>query len=139
MKKLMEFLTSHKEFDIEAPLDAKDLILLQKNFAKNNYPMLPLSFLHFLQHANGISTGESVILGINDGAGEVPDIVMYNQMFNQTNDQVIIGYDDFDFLVYNHTSQKYQLIDREDNVVVEEYAEDDLEYALTSVLHIGYD
>jgi len=139
MKKLMEILQHHKEFEVEVPLDVKDLILLQKNFAKNNYPMLPLSFLHFLQHANGVSSGESVILGINASSDELPDIVAYNQMFNETSDQVIIGYDDFDFLVYNHTAQKYQLIDREDNVVVEEYAENDLEKALTSVLHIGYD
>lgn len=136
MKQFIENLFNDPYFQQEAPLPEKDILLTQRELVREGYPFLPLSYLKFLQAANGVMGVDSALLGIPPTANGELDIVAYNVMFNQTNNMVIIGYDEFNFLVYNHAVQKYQLIDREDNLVIEEFTEDEIKFALNSVINI---
>lgn len=136
MEKFLNLLAHNKYLHKEEPLAVKDVILTQKKLVKRGYPFLPEAFLRFLQHYNGVSANDSAILGIPPLAESKLDIVKYNCEFNLNASLVILGYDDFGFLVYNHTLNCYQLVDKGGNMVLEEFADDELEYALISVLHV---
>ena len=136
MEKFLNLLAQNKYLHKEGSLAVKDVILTQKKLVKRGYPFLPLEFLKFLQHYNGVSANDSAILGIPPLAESKLDIVKYNREFNDDASLVILGYDDFGFLVYNQTQNCYQLVDKGGNMVLEEFADDELEYALISVLHV---
>lgn len=136
MEKFLNLLAHNKYLHKEEPLAVKDVILTQKKMVKRGYPFLPEAFLRFLQHYNGVSANDSAILGIPPLAESKLDIVKYNREFNHNASLVILGYDDFGFLVYNHPLNCYQLVDKGGNMVLEEFADDELEYALISVLHV---
>ena len=136
MEKFLNLLAHNKYLHKEEPLAVKDVILTQKKMVKRGYPFLPEAFLRFLQHYNGVSANDSAILGIPPLAESKLDIVKYNREFNHNASLVILGYDDFGFLVYNHPLNCYQLVDKGGNMVLEEFADDELEYALISVLPV---
>lgn len=136
MEKFLNLLAHNKYLHKEEPLAVKDVILTQKKLVKRGYPFLPAAFLRFLQHYNGVSANDSAILGIPPLAESKLDIVKYNREFNHNASLVILGYDDFGVLVYNHPLNCYQLVDKGGNMVLEEFADDELEYALISVLHV---
>lgn len=135
MKNFVSMLKKSADISIEAPLESKNVILTQKELVRNGYPFLPVSFLEFLQLCNGISGIDSAILGVSPDGSDNLDIIAYNQLFNATADLVIIGYDDFAFLVYNRAQNLYQLVDRDSNMVLEGYQEQELKYALNTILH----
>lgn len=136
MGKFLKLLERNKYVHKEEPLAVKDVILAQKDLVKRGYPFLPTAFLEFLQCYNGLSANDSAILGIPPLVESKLDIVKYNREFNHSASLVILGYDDFGFLVYNHPLNCYQLVDKGGNMVLEEFADDELEYALISVLHV---
>lgn len=139
MQQFIENLINSPLYQQEEPLPEKDVITAQKELVRDGFPFLPLDFVAFLQKVNGVSGVDSAILGIPPTANEQLDILAFNMIFNQTADMVILGYDDFNFLVYNHSLNIYQLIDREDNIVVEEFKQNELKYALNSILHVNDD
>ena len=100
------------------------------------FPFLPTDFLEFLRHYNGVKASDSAILGIPPLENPELDIKAFNQEFNAAPDKVILGYDDFVFLIYDHENKVYQLVDKSGALVLEEFAEDELGYALNSVLHV---
>jgi hypothetical protein len=136
MEKFLKLLAQNKYLHKEEPLAVKDIILTQKKLVKRGYPFLPAEFLKFLQHYNGVSANDSAVLGIPPLADGRLDIVKYNREFNDDAASVILGHDDFGFLVYNQPLNCYQLVDKDSNMVLEEFADDELEYALISVLHV---
>lgn len=136
MENFLKLLAHNKYVHKEEPLAVKDVILAQKDLVKRGYPFLPTAFLEFLQCYNGLSANDSAILGIPPLIDSRLDIIKYNREFNRDAALVILGYDDFGFLVYNQLLNCYQLVDKDGNMVLEEFADDELEYALISVLHV---
>lgn len=136
MQRVLNLLSQGKYLHTEAPLDVKDVILAQKNMVKKGYPFLPVGFLNFLQNYNGVSANDSAVLGIPPLADDGLNIIKFNREFNRDDSSVILGYDDFCFLVYNKPLNCYQLVDKSGDMVLEEFTEDELEYALISILHV---
>lgn len=139
MRKLAEFLAQCGYVHLEKPLNVKNVVLAQKELTRQGLPMLPPFFLDFLRQYNGLSAQDSKILGIPPLANANLDIIEFNQDFNQSDDMVILGCDDFGFLVYNAAAKTYQLIDKDSSMVLEEFADNELEYAVMSVLHVSYE
>ena len=85
---------------------------------------------------NGVMASDSAILGIPPLENERLNIVDFNAEYNALPNIAILGYDDSAFLVYDNAENKYKLIDRYDGIMLDEYLEDELVYALNSILHI---
>ncbi len=136
MDEFLEFLAQNKYIERENPLDVKDIIKAQKTLVHDGFPFLPTEFLEFLRHYNGIKAQDSAVLGIPPLKNPELDIRNFNREFNATPENVILGYDDFSFLIYNHQNNVYQLVDKTGTMVLEEFFEGELGYALNMVLHI---
>ena len=136
MTDFLDFLARSKYVELEKPLEIKDVIQAQKELVREGFPFLPTDFLEFLRHYNGVKAADSAILGIPPLHHPDLDIKSFNQEFNTDSDKVILGYDDFGFLIYDSQNKVYQLVDRGGVMVLEEFAEDELGYALNSVLHV---
>jgi|GEM_PF-4508939 len=118
----------------ETPFKTKDVIEIQKELVKNGYPLLPLEFIGFLKYYNGLKGEDSAILGVLP-KDEWLDIVAFNEMHNGSKDMVILGYDDFCFLVYDEMQKDYLLVDRDTGDEVESFSADGLAEGLSSILH----
>ncbi len=136
MESFLDYLKQCRYIELENPLAMKDVIQAQKELVRAGFPFLPVAFLNFLRHYNGVKAEDSAILGIPPLKNPMLDIKMFNCEHNVAADKVILGYDDFCFLVYDTENKVYQLVDRSSPLVVEEFAEDELGYALNSVLHV---
>ena len=49
---------------------------------------------------------------------------------------LLLGYNEFDLLIFNYATKKYQIVDREDFDVIDEYNEDEISYALGQIFNV---
>lgn len=118
------------------PVDSRKIILCQKELMKNQIAPIPNPFLELLHTYNAISYDGAEIFGISPNEKFFLDILKANQMspFTDKTKFVVLGCDEFDYMVYNTTNSTYQIIDKEDLEVLEEYTE--IEQALYHILKI---
>ena len=111
---------------------------MQQFLKQHNYALLPPEFIEFLHHFNGISYNGSTIYGILTSQN-LQDISKTNTSIIHPlhKDLVFLGHDDLDYLAYNERHQVYQIIDKADFEVLEEYK--DLSSALQHILKIDYE
>ena len=118
----------------KTPFMTKDVIETQKELVKSGYPLLPLDFITFLKSYNGLRGEDSAILGISPKNREL-DIVVFNEIHNGSEDMIILGYDDFCFLVYDEQEKDYLFVDRTTGEELESFSADGLAEALSAVIH----
>jgi len=134
---MMNFIQTLKENGYQTqstPFSKQDVIESQKELVKKGYPFLPLEFISFLKSYNGLRGEDSAVLGIAPKDNSL-DIITFNEMHNESDDMVILGYDDFCFLVYDEQEKDYLLIDRTTGDELESFSADGLSEALNSILH----
>lgn len=115
-----------------------DFILTQQILKQHNIAPLPQDFITFLKSYNGFENNGGTICGIYKNKN-IDDISILNTSILHPlhKDLVFLGYDDFDYLAYNQRHQVYQIIDKDDLEVLEEYT--DLSLAIQHILKIDYE
>lgn len=133
MKRLIDRLCKISSSHYGKPINSQKIILTQKELVQNHNTPLPEKFLELLHLYNGISYDGATILGITSASRGFRDITLSNQMspFKGHPHLVLLGYDELDYLVYNAQNHSYQIIDKEDLEVLEEYSD-----MVTAILHI---
>lgn len=118
------------------PVNVKKIILCQKELMQNHNAMVPEDFLELLHNFNAAAYDGAKIFGIAPDGKIFMDIVLANQMspFSGKQNMIVLGCDEFDYLTYNAERKTYQIIDKEDLEVLEEYSE--IEPALRYILKI---
>ena len=134
MEKFIEMLQSESVLEKQKPLRSVDVIEAQKRLVKEGYPLLPAQFIDFLKVCNGLRGESCAVFGI-DPDDKLLDIVDFNKEHNASKSKVILGYDDFCFLVYDSSKERYALLDREDGDDLDDFLKDSLDYALSAILH----
>lgn len=134
MEALINSLKQGDIFSAGKKLTEKDVIELQKNLLLNNYPQLPKMFIDFLKEFNGIKTSYTTILGINPDHKNL-DLLSFNQEMNARNENLILGFDDFAYLVFDGKHNQYLLISRDNMDIIEDFLPEDFEFALNSIIH----
>ncbi|MBE6450673.1 MAG: hypothetical protein E7016_01770 [Alphaproteobacteria bacterium] len=136
MNRLLELIAKSDVCHKENALKSVDIIRTQKDLVKMGCPFLPVEFIDFLKHYNGVSASDCAILGVPPLEDDRLNIVEFNKQYNSSTNMAILGYDDSAFLVYDNNENLYKLLDRADLVLLDEYAPDEIVYALNSILHI---
>ncbi|MBO5442153.1 MAG: hypothetical protein J6A33_00010 [Alphaproteobacteria bacterium] len=136
MNNLFNIMSKQQLIKLGSPVKAKDIILCQKQLLSNRFPTIPDSFLKILHTFNAVSFNGSHIFGISPENQYLTDIFKANISHNRNPNILLLGCDEFDYLGYNQLSKSYQIIDKEDAEVLEEYPERELELALTYILKI---
>lgn len=136
MNNLFNIMSKQQLIKLGSPVKAKDIILCQKQLLSNRFPTIPDSFLKILHTFNAVSFNGSHIFGISPENQYLTDIFKANISHNRNPNILLLGCNEFDYLGYNQLSKSYQIIDKEDAEVLEEYPERELELALTYILKI---
>ena len=97
---------------------------------------VPDEYLQLLRFSNGLRGNGSLLAGIYPENPELPDLLRLNLRVRHPlcRDLIILGVNEMDYLGYNHKWQVYQIIDKDDFEVLEEYHE--LTAALNDILKI---
>lgn len=135
MQKFIDRLKSQNSFT-PPPLDAETLIYAQKTLSQLGFCALPAGFVSFLHLLNGFSSEGCHIFGIIPDPMNFMDVVNVNVIrpLSPKNEKIILADNELDFLIYNQTAACYQIIDKQDMEVLEEYSE--LEPALGNIIKI---
>jgi len=134
MNELFQLLARNADLKKENPLLPKDIIGAQKELTHAGFPIIPEQFLLLLRQFNGIKSEDGAILGISP-KNRLLDILVFNKAHNASAQKIILGYDDFAFLVFDDTEQKYFLIDRTDGAELDDFLESEFSSAINSILH----
>lgn len=135
MENLIEYLRQHQINSLGPKVSAKDLADFQTQMFQAGLPTLPFEYTDFLKAINGLKSDETVILGIGLKNTNF-DLFKFNKKFNKNSDSLILAYDDMTFLLYNKAEKKYVLIDRDWSDAFEEFTNNELEFALISIIHL---
>ena len=135
-EQFLEQIRKYRYSRLNSPVDTKQAILLQRELNDNGFAAIPDGFMQILHLSNGISCNSAVILGTftND---PLKDIVSQNMRFETDKDNLLLGISEMDLFVYKPQEKVYQILDRDDAAVLEEYAEDKLLKALAVFLKIS--
>ena len=136
MKNIIQTLKKIPAAILGSPVNVKKIILCQKELTQNHNAMIPEDFLGLLHNFNAVAYDGAKIFGISPNGKIFMDIVLANQMSPLAGNPniVVLGCDEFDYLAYNTETQTYQIIDKEDLEVLEEYSE--IEPAVKHILKI---
>lgn len=115
-------------------LETEALIVAQKLLVSTGLSFIPNSYIEFLKHCNGVKANGAYLFGAT--VDNDLDIVDKNEQMIKPADTLLLGYNDFDLLVYNYQNQCYQIIDRDDLNVLDCYKENELDYALTQIFNV---
>ncbi len=134
MKQLLKLLAENDVLKKEKPLESKDTISAQKDLVMAGFELLPEKFIALLKVYNGIQSQDGAVLGIKP-ENDAIDIVRFNKEHNRSKSKIILGYDDFAFLVYDFQEKNYLLIDRGDGLELDDFLDDEFTSAISSILH----
>ncbi len=117
-------------------VSSEDLIFAQKALTKFGIGAMPADFVKILHHVNSLNLEGCRLFGVIPEPLNFMDIVNVNvvQKLPDAGDKIILGDNEFDSLVYVHSKQCYQIIDKSDNEVLEEYKS--IEPAIYDILKI---
>ncbi len=139
MSALFEYLHKSRFAKISQPLATKDLILLQKHLAEQGFSQLPESFINILHISNGISYNTGDILGAFPQTSAIKDLLSENIRLSHDGNILILGKSEMDFFIYNSEKKVYQIVDRDDMEVLNEYEDKEVEQAICAFLKVGYE
>lgn len=113
MSELAKIIEDSDELWCGEGVDARKILIYKIEMKKKELPELPSEFADFLKECNGVRGSGCEIFAMNP---DVPfsDILSENLRAGMgSSGGVILGYNDFDFLVYDSENREYQLRDKD--------------------------
>ena len=131
--KILDKLKKQNAYAVE-PLSPQDLIYAQKTLLKFGFAEIPEEVCNFLHQINGFAYEGCHIFGIIPEPLNFMDIINVNILNKEKlrQNQLILADNEFDFLIFNSKNKSYQIVDKQDLAVLEEY--NNLEQGLNSII-----
>ena len=123
-----------KTFQEGEPLESEAMIVAQKVLHNMGLDFIPPAYIAFLKHHNGIKADGSYLFGAT--VDDELDIIDQNEQLPRPENTILLGCNEFDMLGYNYEKKEYQIIDRQDLEILDNYAEDDLGAALGAIFQV---
>ncbi len=133
---LINYLKENEEVGRNRPISEVKIAIGVLKMKEAGFPEPGTEYYKLLRHFNGLSNNGCFMLGINTESPFFPDLLQYNskEKENIAAGEVILGYNEAFWLVYNSENKKYRIIDPDDNS--EEGSTDHLADALPVILRI---
>ena len=124
----------NRKFTQGEKLESEALIVAQKILVNSGLDFIPSSYASFLKHYNGIKANGAYLFGAT--VDDELDIIDGNEQISKPEKTLLLGYNDFDLLVFNFLEKQYQIVDREDMEVLDSYPETEIDYALAQIFNV---
>lgn len=136
MKELLNIISQNEEIGHGEAADARKVALAKLDLKQKGFAIFPDDFAELLKSYNGLCNDGHYVLAVEPTSNYFDDIVKFNEhaFLEDKQNCVIIGYDEFDYVVYNQKSETYQILDRYDGEIREETK--DLSDAIGYILKI---
>lgn len=120
MQELIQTIKSLPLMLTAKPATAEQIIRTQQDLKINKIAPIPHDFTELLHQLNTVEFDGSYLFGINPRTYYL-DIFAENEMLSLPDKEnlLILGYDEFDYLAYNHAELCYQIIDKDSLEVVQ--------------------
>ena len=115
-------------------LEPEALIVAQKVLFGMGLKGIPQSYADFLKQYNGVKANGAYLFGAT--VDDELDIIDCNEQISKPEKTLLLGYNDFDLLVFNFITKQYQIVDREDMKVLDSYTESEIDYALAQIFNV---
>ena len=104
---------------LASPPDTKLIIRTQQDLRFNHLPQLPDDFVELLHHVNLFECDGVALFGVNPRSYYL-DVFAENVQLEleRHNDILVLGRDEFSFLIYNAPLDGYQIVDKDNLAVV---------------------
>ena len=139
MQKLVKQLKTLSEANAGKPVSTKQIILCQRSLNDNGIAQIPAEYVEILHHFNAFAYDGGFLYGIAPLKGFFMDIIGENLLadlpFPETT--IVLGSDECCYLVWNTEQNRYQLIDKTDQMVLNTYT--DCADAIRDILKIEDD
>ncbi len=124
---LIESLENDEDVILMHPVNSQSLSAAQSFLMKSEMPKLPDDYVDFLHITNGLVYRGVIFYGTSAVEEEkMPDMVSANQEFMEnyeSRDLVVIGNDRHTLFVYNRETDMYEIVDKEDLDLIDEFEE----------------
>lgn len=139
MQNLVKQLNGLSEANAGKPVETAQIILCQKELCQNGIAPIPQEYLEFLHHFNAFAWDGSFLFGISPFKDFFLDILRENLFTEhpQSDEIIILGFNEYDYLAYNTAISRYQIIDKSEFMVLNTYA--DCANAVRHILKIEND
>lgn len=136
VQELIDYLKQNEDIGRNKPISEVKIAIGVLKLKEAGLPEPCTDYYKLLRNFNGISNNGCYIMGINPESTFFPNLVDYNlrEKENLEKNEIILGYDDAYWLVYNQNSKKYRIIDPDD--YSEEGTTDNFAEAVPYILHI---
>ena len=115
-------------------LEPEALIVAQKVLFGMGLEGIPQSYADFLKSYNGVKANGAYLFGAT--VDNELDIIDGNEQIFKPENTLLLGYNDFDLLVFDVKNKQYQIVDREDMEVLDSYPESEMDYALAQIFNV---
>lgn len=124
MQELIQTLKNLPLMLTSKPATVEQIIHVQQDLKINKIAKIPQDFTELLHQLNTLEYDGTYLLGINPRSYYL-DIFAENEMLNLPNKEnlLILGYDEFEYLAYNQTTQCYQIIDKDTLEVLQTFSD----------------
>ena len=95
-----------------SPASQQQIIFAQRELFDRHFPSLPTDFAELLKFINTFEYNGVALFGINNRS-YLLDVVAENTALDLGNDILVLGRDEFSYLVYNPSRQQYQILDQQ--------------------------
>ena len=123
-----------QKFSTGEKLEPEALITAQNILFNMGLPNIPQTYTDFLKQYNGLKANGAYLFGAT--VDNDLDIVDLNEQMPKPDGTLLLGYNDFDLLVFNFANKQYQIVDREDMEVLDSYQEKEMDYALAQIFNV---
>ena len=115
-------------------LEPEALIVAQKVLFGMGLNGIPKTYSDFLKKYNGVKANSAYLFGAT--VDNELDIIDCNEQMPKPDGTLLLGYNDFDLLVFDFSNKQYQIVDREDMKVLDSYPEAEMDYALAQIFNV---
>lgn len=124
MEEFLEEIRSNKMIRTAPKADVRNIISCKNNLKENHIVVFPEDYTSFVKNINGI-VGDSISLygvcpdsklGFSDIAEENSSLTKFDK-----NRFIVLGYNKYDYLVYDEEEKAYQARDQFDGIVFERF------------------
>lgn len=124
MQKLVKQLKVLSDANAGTPVDRTQIILYQKQLQENDFTTLPNEYVELLHHFNAFAWNGSFLYGIKPFKDFFLDILNENVLSFHPLPSInlILGNNEYDYLVWNCADMRYQIIDKETFMVLNTYS-----------------